>query len=412
MAAKHYVINNKLLGSGSFGGVYSAEDQNHNLYAIKCCDVDDKGIPNILEASIMTSIIHPSLNHALDIYSTDSKLYIIQDLAVSDLFTRTNRHRSNYIPSLNELQYWCFTLAQAVSVLHSENIIHADIKSNNVLLYADGSIKLTDFTLARIKNSPSDTFSRTVCTCTHRPLECLLRKPWNESLDIWSLGCTFYELAYGEHLFPYQGNLRQDHKILKDRKFKERLRRKSIAALLDWNTHGPSQRHILPFDIDPINIPHDFVPFSLSPRFTHPSMEVFNSLITSMLCVNPSLRPSISSILSHPFFKTLSHRINTDNSYITITRPEYSLSTQEFNRIHTIISSYTDNIFISKLSFSLYCRCINLDSLSESLRIFVCTWLALKINSLPLPSIPHKFSLDDIISAELSICHNLRFHLH
>lgn len=204
-------VTSTMLGHGSYGDVYLARDEYQKSYAVKCCEITNTGISNILEATIMGSFSHPCLNNALHIQASAKKLYIIQDLAESDLAKHTRRVRGNHQPSLAELRQWCFCLSQAVAVLHSRGVIHADIKASNVLLYADGAIRLSDFTLATKKWRKGEKFTKNVCTCTHRPLECLLKQEWDEALDIWSLGCTFYEIAYGVLLFPYQ-NLEGENK--------------------------------------------------------------------------------------------------------------------------------------------------------------------------------------------------------
>lgn len=179
-----FTISDKIIGSGSYGTIYTAQNEYGRQLAVKCCNIDSTGIPNILEASIMGSMIHPYLNRALRIQASDNKLYIIQEIAQTDLAQHTRRDKGNHRPGIVELKRWCFELAQAVSALHVDDIIHADIKASNVLLYADGSIRLTDYTLATKKWSRGEKFTHNVCTCTHRPLECLMRRSWDESLDI------------------------------------------------------------------------------------------------------------------------------------------------------------------------------------------------------------------------------------
>src|SRR3990170_4790455 len=74
-----FVISETLLGHGSYGNVFLATDKNFNEYAAKLCLIEDgTGIPNILETSIMSSIVHPALNKAICICVNPDKLYIIQ----------------------------------------------------------------------------------------------------------------------------------------------------------------------------------------------------------------------------------------------------------------------------------------------------------------------------------------------
>jgi serine/threonine protein kinase len=389
-----FVISDKLLGHGSYGDVFLATDENSNTLAVKCCDIDATGIPNILEASIMGSVIHPHLNRALRIQASDTKLYIIQELAVSDLAQHTRRDKGNHKPTIDELRQWSFCLVQAVSALHKDNIIHADIKASNILLYSDGSIRLTDYTLATKKWSHDEKFTHNVCTCTHRPLECLLRRPWDESLDIWSLGCTLYEIAYGELLFPYQGVLDTEHKP-RDREAKTRLRNRAINTIIDWSSRGPNPP--TPYEVVGIHqYPIDYIPFILCEDFKRPEMSGFNDLLCKMLIVDPRLRPTIKEIINHPFFNSMKSPI-----YLSVKRP--------LNKI-AVTEQYTNNSSIQAVALNLYCKCNDIHVISEHIRAAACTWIASKLVVGYPPTIT--LPLNQILSAEREICHNLLFRLH
>lgn len=397
-----FIISDKLLGHGSYGDVYLATDEHNKKVAVKCCNLDANGIPNILETSIMASFIHPYLNRALRIQASSNKLYIIQDLAVTDLAQHTRKDKGNNRPSYEQLRMWSFSLCQAVAALHNDNIIHADIKANNVLLYKNGSIRLTDFTLATKKWISDDTFTHNVCTCTHRPLECLLQREWNESLDIWSLGCTLYEIAYGQLLFNYQGALEPDHKV-KNKEAKIRLRQRSINVILDWSRRGPIQTtpdSLIDFIIPSI----EYIPFSLHEDFNDPNMSLFNDMICKMLSVDPTKRPTINQILSFPYFDSLSQP-----SYLFIKRPLNKLPIAEQARVTRHIQRATDNSIVQSLALSLYCRCNNL-SINETLKSATCTWIASKLVTGVLPKF--KLKTSQLLMAEREICHNLSFRLH
>ena len=75
----------KRLGEGAYGSVYQATDEYGQHCAIKTINMDGEiGISSLIETSIMASLIHPNLNSALRIYSTESLLYIASELAISD----------------------------------------------------------------------------------------------------------------------------------------------------------------------------------------------------------------------------------------------------------------------------------------------------------------------------------------
>src|SRR5438105_3140449 len=235
---KTFTITDESIGIGAYGEVFISTDDQGNRYAIKKCDLDSQGVPNVLEASIMTKIVHPSLNSSLHVLCSDQSLYYIQELADNDLCKYTRKDKMNHVPSKEQLKKWCHSIAQGLYVLHSLNIIHADVKASNIILFKDGNVKLTDFTLSTRSSMAGVKFTHSVCTCTHRPLECLIKKAWNKSLDVWSLGCTFYEIAFGHLLFPFQG--KKDGEIPKeilDEEAKEKkiktIRHRAASCIID-----------------------------------------------------------------------------------------------------------------------------------------------------------------------------------
>lgn len=401
-SGKKFVISDKLLGSGSFGDVFLATDENGKKVAVKCCDIDATGIPNILEESIMGSMIHPHLNRALRIHATKNKLYILQDLAKCDLAQKTRRDKGNYKPAIEELRKWTFQISQAVLALHSENIIHADIKANNILLYSDGTVRLTDFTLATKKWIGTEKFTHNVCTCTHKPLECLIKKPWDESLDIWSLGCTFYEIAYGEYLFPYQGLLESDQKI-KNKETKTRLKHRSVNAIIDWANRKPGGTSKIQISQYPI----DYIQFKLCDDFKNNEMKSFNKLLCWMLTVEPENRPTITQVLKHSFFSGMKPAI-----YLCVKRPINKIDLAEHTRVSKFIQQITKDDNIQTLALNIYCKCNNLEKISENHRIFACIWIASKIILGYPPEILDNMTLQEVIVTEIAICHNLLFRLH
>ena len=391
MEGEIFKISNNLLGHGSYGNVYEATSGDKK-YAVKCCKLDKNGIPNILETSIMSSISHPYLNNAENIHATKEKLYIIQPMAVTDLSNYTKRDRGNNRADISKLREWCFSIASAVECLHDNGIVHADIKSSNVLLYDDGTVKLTDFTLSKILDNNQKLYS-SVCTSTHRPLECIMKQGWDFSLDIWSLGCTFYEIAYGVLLFPYQGIIDVRKGLPKTKNFKIRLQKRSANAIIEW-----SETSMKKFDLN-------FIKVKFCEEFNLKCYESFNDLLMKMLKCNPRDRITIKEVLSHPF---INHQ--TPVEYYTFKNKRYSVGDSEKLRISRYIQNFTDNSRVQQLAMEYYLRCIKLDNVSEVIKSTVCCWIATKI--IGEPQIETGVNLDQILKVEREICHNLEFRLH
>jgi serine/threonine protein kinase len=389
---KFFTILKQDLGKGSYGDVLMGKNEYGKKLAIKCCKFDQTGIPNILEASIMKSIQHPNINHAIEIICSSSILYIIQDLAVTDLHQYTSLYKQNHSCSIDELNYIFSCLLQAVSILHHQNIIHCDIKASNVLMFHDNTIKLADFSLACVKSD--ELYNHTVCTSTHRSLECFLKQGFNESLDIWSLGCTFYEIAYQEFLFPNQNV----DKINNTRKtIKNLLNYKSINAIIDWAKMTDQ----------PINITHHNLPYStinICKRFYDIEMNHINMVIKKMLIIDLYSREKAINLLN--YFPT--NQVNPK----LLTNKRKELEYTEEARIIRYIQQMTENLKIQELAYQLY-KQIDTD-LSEYYKAIGCTWIAIKIisGSQPLIQSIELIHEDQLIEIEKIICLDLHFRIH
>ena len=233
---------------------------------------NDDGIQCLMEASIMSTFSHPYLHSAVHIQATSSALYIISEVALADLGRWTKKLERR--PNLNQLRLWSYRLCHAVSCLHRNSIIHGDIKASNILLFRDGNIRLGDFTLTVRKWSSDILLRHTVCTYTHRPLEVWLYREWDTSVDIWSLGCTLYEIAYGQSLFPRQEN---DDKPLN---FPDR----AINCLLDWG-EKMDKTYLKPLSTRQNT---EYTTFQLSSEFSNDLHRGFNDFILTMLRLDPT----------------------------------------------------------------------------------------------------------------------------
>jgi len=83
-------------------------------------------------------------------------------------------------------------------------MIHRDLKPENILINSEGTVKLTDFGIARSLENTSGVCTTYLGTNTHLSPERILGEEYSFSADIWSLGLVVYELA--TLVFPYEAN--------------------------------------------------------------------------------------------------------------------------------------------------------------------------------------------------------------
>lgn len=282
IGSKLRILTSEQLGAGGYGKIYKAVDEFEKQCALKCIDTDkDMGIPCLMEAAVMKIAVHPNINSALAIHTNPNELQIFQPLADADVVNYIYDHG---LPSDDLLRLWSYQLIHAVSYLHQLEILHCDIKGNNVLVFGEKNLKLSDFTLARKMS-----WGGMACigTCTHRALEVWLGRDWHSSVDIWSLGCTLIELATGHSIFPSQSG--------------ESFRDQSsqyINCHLDWaEFRGESIPKVSrrPGDYERPNFESLMIELDRRPQ-------LFKDLVLSMLRINKD-RPTATQLIEHEYFR-------------------------------------------------------------------------------------------------------------
>jgi len=379
------------IGKGGFGAVFQCVDENGSRFAVKKIKHDTDGVQCLMEASIMNTIHHPNIHRALKNYVTDEALYLISEEALGDLNFLTKKHGA---PSLDVLKIWSYGLVQAVACLHKHQIVHCDIKGANVLLFPNNTVKLTDFTLGT-KKWENVKFNHIIGTATHRPPEVWLKKPWDESADIWSLGVTLAEIAMGEYLFPYQEKLKND----------KSLENKTINCLLNWGMKGPEGNQNFPNQPDS----DMYLPFERK-LFSNSSYKKFCSLILPMLRLDPDRRPCIQTYLSHSFFRNAQDEYPVKDSYVisgtayeNISQEKYQFCIKSLRRYDIFKSSVID------LTIDLFSRTQGFKSVSEYSRLVTCLWMASKI--ILRKEIITDIDTSEILTIERLLCLYLNFKI-
>ncbi|KAG5879382.1 hypothetical protein JTB14_032087 [Gonioctena quinquepunctata] len=109
-----------------------------------------------------------------------------------------------------------FQVTRGISYCHSNNIIHRDVKPENVLVSSLGVVKLCDFGFARLISSSAEACTEYVATRWYRAPELLVGEPnYGPPIDIWAIGCLFAEMMTGDPLFPGDSDIDQLHLIVK-----------------------------------------------------------------------------------------------------------------------------------------------------------------------------------------------------
>lgn len=188
------------IGQGSLGIVYSGIDMATRYpVAIKVATTDIADLRR--EADLLQSLHHPNIIRVLAYFETPNRGYLVMERMATDLNTLMENRNDISIGSVLR------QLLSALNYIHTHNIVHCDIKPENILFDAQGVLKLCDFNLSvdLTINNPQPI----VQTRYYRAPEVILRsQPYTTAIDLWSVGCLLGELLHysqGKRAVLFQG---------------------------------------------------------------------------------------------------------------------------------------------------------------------------------------------------------------
>lgn len=201
----HYSIIGKL-GEGGMGIVYKAEDLKlGRAVAIKflpshLASSEESKARFMREAKSVASLNHPNILGIYEIDEEDSDLFIVMEYVDGETL-------KSYLPKVTkgtglpvvQAIDWIEQIANGLKTAHNMNIIHRDIKTENIMITKDGRMKIMDFGLAKLMDHAGITKTGTsLGTLSYMSPEQSHGLPADNRSDIWSLGVVFYEILTGE----------------------------------------------------------------------------------------------------------------------------------------------------------------------------------------------------------------------
>ncbi|CAB3410384.1 unnamed protein product [Caenorhabditis bovis] len=287
----YHIVN--VLGKGSYGVVYQVRHKNsHQVYALKQMEFRStaEGIPqSVLREVHLLKLLgrkrHPSILRLHDISHQlvkDDEMVQINLLVEKcdwDLFTFLQEIPKS-LPE-HQCRFIAMQLFRGLEFLHSNNVIHRDLKPQNILINRDQTIRIADFGLSR-NYSNTSAFTTLVVTLWYRSPEVLLQANYDSGTDIWSAGCIISELYNRQPLLPAQTEAEQLHII---------FQLIGTPPIEEWPRESVVSHHsFVTYEPKPIT--------NLNPNL-HPKAA---QLITECLRFKVSKRFRAAEALKHPYF--------------------------------------------------------------------------------------------------------------
>lgn len=206
------------LGEGTYATVFKGKSKlTDNLVALKEIRLEhEEGAPctAIREVSLLKDLKHANIVTLHDTVHTPKSLTLVFEYLEKDL--KQYMDDCGGIMSMNNVKLFLFQLLRGLNYCHSRKVLHRDLKPQNLLINDKGELKLADFGLARAKSVPTKTYSNEVVTLWYRPPDVLLGSTeYSTQIDMWGVGCIFFEMATGRPFFPGSTVEDQLHLIFK-----------------------------------------------------------------------------------------------------------------------------------------------------------------------------------------------------
>lgn len=198
----------ELLGRGGMGEVYAGHDRLlGRCVAIKLLPGGTSASPDPelrrrlqSEARAAAAIEHPNVVRVHDLTITDTSIFVVMEYLQGE--TLRARLRREKVLSTEEAARIAAEVCLALAAAHQAGVIHRDIGPGNIMLCADGSVRVMDFGLARTAGSGVDSTPKIVRgTPAYVSPEQVAGDAADARTDLYSLGCTLYRMVTGQPPF-------------------------------------------------------------------------------------------------------------------------------------------------------------------------------------------------------------------
>ena len=218
----------KLLGKGTFGEAWLVMSRaSGKSYVMKemCTggwDEKEKEL-SMNEVNILASCNHVNIVRYAGAYivkknlSSERILIIMEFCDAGDLsmIIKNQKEKVKQFFKEEDILGWFVQMVFGLQYIHKKNILHRDLKTQNIFVTSQNLIKIGDFGISKSLSHTLDLATTAIGTPHYLSPEICRRKPYNHKSDMWSLGCVLYEMCALELAFPADNFVSLVHAICK-----------------------------------------------------------------------------------------------------------------------------------------------------------------------------------------------------
>ncbi len=200
----------EVVGEGGMNTVYKAENlETGDLVAIKILKGDFNKDQEVvkrfhLESEAIQKLNHDNIVKVLDIGEENGEHYIVMELLKTQTLKNVIEANEKYFNNI-DIVYMSLQILRGIQKAHDNNIVHRDIKPQNILIDKDGKLKVSDFGIARVVDSDTmENLKDAIGSVHYASPEQSRGSIVDERSDIYSFGIVLYELATGR--LPFDGD--------------------------------------------------------------------------------------------------------------------------------------------------------------------------------------------------------------
>ena len=346
----------KELGKGSYGTVYKVKSLlNSNVYVMKKMEIKhlkhQQQLECYREVSILKKVSHQNIIQYYSSFLEEEILYLIMEYAeLGDLYSLI-KHYKKHSKYFDEIDIWKISLEilSGLEYLHSQKIIHRDIKCLNLFITKDRHVKIGDLGVSTITSGIDNLHYTRVGTPLYLSPELVKQKPYDYKTDIWSFGCSLYHLASLEPPFIGNNLIALGNNIVKGipkslpQQYSNELKAFIDKLLEKRPENRPSAKEAI--DMIPKDIKEKIKTNGV--KFYIKSKRPFSSAMNKIIAVN---KEEIKNIFSDDIKKEIKNEQNNLDKKIDIFNKKvynYNDKTSKKNMNHILNNNHSSGNFIT-----------------------------------------------------------------